>query len=188
MWNINTHFLNTDCTLWFLSKRVQHGRWDKGVTFQVASLAAQLVKNLSAMQETWVQSLGWEDPLRREWLSTPVFWPCIVHGSKSRTRLSNFHSFFPGGATGKEPACHCRKHKRCRFDPWVREIPATPSIPARRAWRPTPVFLCGESHRRAWRATVHGVAKSRAQLKQISTHTCNTEETSQIPPQPGDQS
>ena len=24
---------------------------------------AQLVKNLSAMQETWVQSLGWEDPL-----------------------------------------------------------------------------------------------------------------------------
>ena len=28
-----------------------------------ASLAAQLVKNLPAMQETWVQSLGWEDPL-----------------------------------------------------------------------------------------------------------------------------
>ena len=24
---------------------------------------AQLVKNLPAMQETWVQSLGWEDPL-----------------------------------------------------------------------------------------------------------------------------
>ena len=42
--------------------------------------------------------------------------------------------------------------------------------------------------RRAWRATVHGVAKSRAHLKQISTHTCNTEETSQIPPRPGDQS
>ena len=28
-----------------------------------ASLVAQMVKNLSAMQETWVQSLGWEDPL-----------------------------------------------------------------------------------------------------------------------------
>ena len=26
-------------------------------------LVAQLVKNLSAMQKTWVQSLGWEDPL-----------------------------------------------------------------------------------------------------------------------------
>ena len=28
-----------------------------------ASLMAQPVKNLPAMQETWVQSLGWEDPL-----------------------------------------------------------------------------------------------------------------------------
>ena len=29
------------------------------------SLVAQLVKNLPAMQETWVQSLGWEDPLEK---------------------------------------------------------------------------------------------------------------------------
>ena len=28
-----------------------------------ASLVAQLLKNLPAMQETWVRSLGWEDPL-----------------------------------------------------------------------------------------------------------------------------
>ena len=31
----------------------------------LASLIALLVKNLSAMQETWVQSLGWEDPLEK---------------------------------------------------------------------------------------------------------------------------
>ena len=31
-----------------------------------ASLVAQLVKNLPAVQETWVQSLGWEDPLEKE--------------------------------------------------------------------------------------------------------------------------
>ena len=30
-----------------------------------ASLVAQLVKNLPAIQETWVQSLGWEDPLEK---------------------------------------------------------------------------------------------------------------------------
>ena len=30
-----------------------------------ASLVAQLVKNLPAMWETWVQSLGWEDPLEK---------------------------------------------------------------------------------------------------------------------------
>jgi len=30
-----------------------------------ASLVAQMVKNLPEMQETWVQSLGWEDPLEK---------------------------------------------------------------------------------------------------------------------------
>ena len=30
-----------------------------------ASLVAQLVKNLPAMWKTWVQSLGWEDPLEK---------------------------------------------------------------------------------------------------------------------------
>ena len=35
-----------------------------------ASLVAQMAKNLPAMQQTWVQSLGWEDPLRRG-MATP---------------------------------------------------------------------------------------------------------------------
>ena len=30
-----------------------------------ASLVAQLLRNLPAMRETWVQSLGWEDPLEK---------------------------------------------------------------------------------------------------------------------------
>ena len=29
------------------------------------SLVAQLVKNLPAIRETWVRSLGWEDPLEK---------------------------------------------------------------------------------------------------------------------------
>ena len=45
-----------------------------------ASLVAQLVKNLPAMWETWVQSLGWEDPWRRERLPTPVLWPGEFRG------------------------------------------------------------------------------------------------------------
>ena len=38
-----------------------------GYPFQYswASLVAQLVKNLPAVQEMWVQSLGWEDPLEK---------------------------------------------------------------------------------------------------------------------------
>ena len=39
-----------------------------------ASLMAQLVKN-PAMRETWVRSLGWEDPLDKGMATTPVFWP-----------------------------------------------------------------------------------------------------------------
>jgi len=49
-------------------------------------------------------------------------------------------SGFPGGASGKERACQCRRWKRCEFDPWVEKIPW------RRAWLPTLVFLPGESH------------------------------------------
>ena len=30
---------------------------------------------------------------------------------------------FPGGTSGKEPACQCRRIKRCRFDLWVGKIP-----------------------------------------------------------------
>ena len=36
---------------------------------------AQLVKNLLTMQETWVGSLGWEDPLEKGTATTPGFWP-----------------------------------------------------------------------------------------------------------------
>ena len=45
-----------------------------------ASLVAQLVKNLPAVWETWIRSLGREDPLRRERLPTPVLWPGEFHG------------------------------------------------------------------------------------------------------------
>ena len=34
-----------------------------------------MVKVLPAVWETWVRSLGWEDPLRRTWQSTPIFLP-----------------------------------------------------------------------------------------------------------------
>ena len=47
---------------------------------------------------------------------------------------------FPGGASDKEPACQCRRHKSGGVDPWVWKTPW------RRTWLPTPVFLSGESH------------------------------------------
>ena len=47
---------------------------------------------------------------------------------------------FPGGASGKERACQCRRHKRRWFDSWVGKIPWG------RAWQSTLVFLPRESH------------------------------------------
>ena len=50
---------------------------------------------------------------------------------------------------------NARRHKRLRFDPWIGKIPW------RRAWKPTPEFLPGESmDRGAWWAMVHRVAES----------------------------
>ena len=54
----------------------------------LASLVAQLVKNLPAMQETWVPSLGWEDPLENEMATHPVFSPGEFHGQRSRAGFS----------------------------------------------------------------------------------------------------
>ena len=59
---------------------------DQHTDFSGASFVAQLVNNLPAMQETWVQPLGWEDfpgegkgyPLQYSGLENPM--DCIIHG------------------------------------------------------------------------------------------------------------
>ena len=66
-----------------------------------ASLVDQLVKNLPVMKDTWVRSLGWEDPLEEgmaihssilAWripMDRGAWW-ATVHGvTKSQTRLSD---------------------------------------------------------------------------------------------------
>ena len=45
---------------------------------------------------------------------------------------------FPGGTSGKESTCQCRRHKRCGFNPLAGKIPW------RWKWQPTPVFLPGK--------------------------------------------
>ena len=65
-----------------------------------SSLVAQLVKNLPAMWETWVWSLGWEDPLEKRKvthssiLAWRIPWTIQSVGSQSQTWLNNFHFQF----------------------------------------------------------------------------------------------
>ena len=42
-----------------------------------------MVRRLPAMQETWVQSLGQEDPQEKEMAATPVLMPGKFHGWRS---------------------------------------------------------------------------------------------------------
>ena len=51
--------------------------------FRRVSLVAQMVKNLPAMQETQVPSLGLEDPVEKGTATTPVFLPGEFHGRRS---------------------------------------------------------------------------------------------------------
>ena len=65
----------------------------------------------------------------------------------------------------KKITCQCRRHKRCRFNPWVRKMPWS------RKWQPTPIFFPGKFHgHRAWWATIHGIANIWTQLS-TCTHT-----------------
>ena len=60
-------------------------------------------------------------------------WVC-TDGIHLQTRV------FPGGDSGKETACQCRRLKRHGFDPWVGKMPW------RRTQQPAPVFSPGKSH------------------------------------------
>ena len=74
----------------------------------LASLVAQAVKHLSAIQETWVQSLGWEDPLEKEMAahSSIVAWKTPRMEKPGRTRLSDFTFIFIILALKIEAGCH----------------------------------------------------------------------------------
>ena len=50
--------------LWFMGQKLQFGA---AKNISSASLVPQMVKDLPAMQETWVWSLGQEDPLEKGW-------------------------------------------------------------------------------------------------------------------------
>ena len=69
--------------------------------FHRASLVAQVIKNPPAKQETWVRSLGWEDPLEEDMATHSCIlawrilmdrgaWWATIHGvTKSQTGLSD---------------------------------------------------------------------------------------------------
>ena len=100
------------------------------------------------------------------------YWICFLYDSvpSCRKRQMCFHLFsswgFPGGTSGKESAGQCRRHKRCKFDPWVRKIPW------RRAWQPTAVFLPGESHGQRSLAGYNAYGCTELDRTEVTQHAC----------------
>ena len=140
-------------------------RWGQITTVQRARSCCRVVLGPMHGQGEWwstIQDVTWVLTVREEipaWervsAETLQVWNAGAISFRSKYR---HRGGFPVNASDKEPTYQCRRHKRYRFDPWIRKLPW------RRAWKPTPVFLPRESHvdRGAWWATVHGVTESEA--------------------------
>ena len=104
------------------------------------SLVAQLVKNPPAMQETWVQSLGWEDPREKGKATHSSILACSPWGRKESDTTERLHFHFSlsciGEGNGNPLQCSCLENPRDGG---------------------------------AWWAAIYGVAQSRTRLKQLSS-------------------
>ena len=112
---------------------------------------AQTVKCLSAIQETRVRSLDWEDPLEKEmaahssilawkipWMENLVDYCPWGRKESDTTEWFHFHwTCFPGGSGVKNLLANAGD---------VVLISVSGRFPWRRKWQPTPVFLLGKSH------------------------------------------
>ena len=96
------------------------------------------------MQETWVQSLGWEDPLQKG---------MATHFS-ILALLGNIN--FPGGSDGKESTCDTGD---------LGSIPGLERSPGGGHGNPLQYSLENPRDRGAWWATVHGVTKSQTRQR-----------------------
>ena len=96
-----------------------------GCHFLLQCVRVKLLSRIRVLANPWTaahqapQSMGFS---RQEyWSGVPLPSPLAT--------LEVAKLGFSGGASGKEPACQCRRRKKCKFDSWVGKIPW------RRAWQ-----------------------------------------------------
>ena len=75
-------------------KTIALTRWNfvGKVMFLLFNMLSRLVKNLSAMQETWVQSLGWDDPLENEMAAHSSILALRIQWTEEPDRLLSMES------------------------------------------------------------------------------------------------
>ena len=144
--------------LW-LSLRVTEAQEEPTEQTQEQSLPSLLPLSIPTSIPTWTPT-SIPTAQQREASPLPYSFPCISPSSRQGTVGP---TILPGQflfLSGKEPTGRCRRCKRLRFNPWIGKI----------LWRKASQRLqcsCLENpmDRGAWRATVHGVAKSQTGLK-----------------------
>ena len=112
-----------------------------------ASLVAQLIKNPPTMRETWVWSLGWEDPLEKGKAthSSILAWRIPWTEKAMEPHSSTLAWKIPWM---EEPGrLQSLELRRVRHD-WVTSLSLFTFMHWRRKWQPTLVFLPGESQGR----------------------------------------
>ena len=83
----------------------------------------------------------------------------LIRRPEMKSLLYMLVSGLPRWLSGKESSCQCRRHKRHRFDPWVRKLSC------KKKCQPTPVFLPGKPHgQRSLAGSVRWMAKSQTRL------------------------
>ena len=109
-----------------------------------ASLVAQLVKNLPTIQETWVQVLGWEDPLENDMathssiLAWRILWRIARVGHDLATKPPP-----PGASLGQQKLGSTQQHQGSYIYPILStELPSLGSYPSRT--NPSCVYINGE--------------------------------------------
>ena len=153
--------------------REQEPAFVDNTVVSVASLVAQTTKNPPAMWDTWVRSLGWDDPLEKgmathcsilawriQWAEEPGRLQSMR--SQSQRQLSDFHFLFlwfqrvsQVALVGKNPPANAGDIRD------VGLIPGSGRSSGEGNGNPLQ-YSCLENlmDREAWQATVHRVAKS----------------------------
>ena len=118
----------------------------------------------SPTQQTWV----WASSRNWWWTGKPGMLQ-FMESQRVRhdgaTELNWIYMIFPGGASGEEFTCQCRRQNRLRFQPCIGKITW------RREWQPSPAFLPGKSH---GQRSLVGYRPWGPKESEATKHTCNT--------------
>ena len=166
-WSVTSKLLPTGSTL-------LHARWSSTLsmeraiilTFLLANSGASFAALPSSVVHTGVKSRGWEKRMPHlnkekkvtsEWRDDHqhhVQWKITNPRSKMTFFLNAYEDNwgFPGGASGKEPACQSKRCKRCGFHPWVRKIPLEEAMGTHSSWNMTEGLKRLSMH--AWRQSL----------------------------------